>query len=211
MAKLLNKWKRFSLRSLFVLTTACCVFFGVWSVYVDPYRKESRALAEIHRAQGRATVQSAQGPNWQRWLVTTFLGDQAFAHVTDVELQGQQVDDAVLQSLTGLARLKSLSIAGASITDEGIEAIGSMKELQMLSLKYADISDQAAKTITTLPALKTLHLTGTNISDAAIPDLASLPQLSELFIRWTKISDAGARNLAAALPNCAVHHHALVD
>ena len=54
MAKLLSKLKRFSLRSLFVLMTACCVFFGVWSVYVDPYRKESRSLAEILRVQGRS-------------------------------------------------------------------------------------------------------------------------------------------------------------
>jgi hypothetical protein len=70
---------------------------------------------------------------------------------------------------------------------------------------------RAAKTLNTLPAIKTLHLTGTNITDAAIPDLASLRRLSKLFIRWTKISDAGARNLAAALPNCAIHHHALVE
>ena len=51
----------------------------------------------------------------QRWLVTTFQRFEAFVCVTDLELQGQQVDDAVLRSLTGLSHLQTLSIAEAPL------------------------------------------------------------------------------------------------
>ena len=40
-------------------------------------------------------------------------------------------------------------------------------------------------------------------------DLARQPAMKELFIRWTRITNEGADRLAKALPNCAVHHHAL--
>ena len=81
-----GRWKRFSLRTLFVFTTACCLLLGTWSAYVNPYRLQSRSLAEVNRLQGQSFIEPADGPAWQRWLVTALLGADSFVHVTTVDL-----------------------------------------------------------------------------------------------------------------------------
>jgi hypothetical protein len=211
MAMRLANWKRFSLRTLFVLMTACCLVFGIWSAYVNPYRMQYQSQGAVARLRGRAVMEVADGPRWQRWLVTRMLGENAFVHVTSVELAGQKTDDQALQSLAGLTHLKTLALADTRITDDGIAALRPMKQLTRLSLRYADISDGAVPHLNTLPALETVFLTGTNISDAAIPELAKHRRLSEIFVRWTRITNAGAERLSAAMPDCSIYHHALVE
>ena len=206
----LKSWKRFSLRSLFVLMTLCCLVFGLWAAYVNPYRLQANALALVNRLQGNAATSPAEGAAWNRWLVTAFLGDDAFVRVTEVDLAGRKVDDDDLRSLAGLILLKKLALDYTSVTDDGIAALRSMRDLEELSLRYTGVSDRGAAHIAALPKLKTMHLTGTELSDAAVDDLAQHDQLAELFIRWTHITSAGADRLAAALPDCAVHHHALM-
>src|SRR4051812_10842629 len=91
------KWKSFSLRTLFVLMTICCLVVGAWSVYVNPYRRQLQSLAVVNALQGVTAKTGAEGSAWHRWLVTNFLGDEAFMRVTFVDLNGRQVDDAALQ------------------------------------------------------------------------------------------------------------------
>ena len=79
-----NSWTRFSLRGLFILVTVCCLLLGAWSVYVNPFRQQARSVAALEPLQAEVTTSSVDGPGWQRWLVTTMLGD------------------AVLQGLAGL-------------------------------------------------------------------------------------------------------------
>ena len=55
-------WKRFSLRSLFVLMTLLCLVFGTWAAYVNPYRLQANSLAVVNRLQGNAAQSPAEGP-----------------------------------------------------------------------------------------------------------------------------------------------------
>ena len=201
--------KRFSLRTMFVLTTLVCVVVGMWSVYVNPFRRQLQSLAAVDRLQGNSAKMAAAGPTWQKWLVTTFLGDDAYVYVTEVDLANQKVSDADLRSLTGLTHLEKLSLDYTQITDDGAVALRSMPALKNLSMRYTGISDRSAEYLAALPALTNVYLTGTKLTDAAIENLGKERAAKELYIRWTKISDEGATRLAAALPNCAVYHHAL--
>lgn len=203
-------WKRFSLRTLFVLMTLCCLLAGTWSLYVNPYRLQLQSLAEVNRLQGNSAKTRAEASGWQRWLVTTFLGNDAFVYVTEVDLAGRKVDDAALRSLAGLKHLQKLSLDYTQITDDGAVVLRSMPELQNLSLRYTNVSDRSAEHLAALPNLRTAYLTGTKMTDAAVDNLARHSAMSELYIRWTQISNAGADRLAAALPHCAVYHHALM-
>jgi hypothetical protein len=205
----LTRLRSFSLRTLFILMTLCCLVVGTWSVYVNPYRMQLRSLATVYRLQGNAQKSNAEGSGWQRWLVKTSLGEDTFVYVTEVDLRGCQVDDAALRSLTGLAHVETLKLDLTQITDDGIGALRSMPLLKTLHLRHTKLSDPAAATLAALPRLETVYLTGTRLTDDAVSVLAERTTMTTIFIRWTKITNAGAARLAAALPRCAVHHHAL--
>jgi hypothetical protein len=205
-----DRWKRFSLRTLFVLMTAFCLLFGMWAVYVNPYRMQQRSLAVVNRLQGDSLSEPAEGPGWHRWLVTTMLGDEAFVHVTAVNLAGRKVDDKTLRSLADLIYCQHLALDYTKITDDGVAYLRSMRDLERVSLRFTDVTDRGAEYLVSLPKLTHALLMGTKISDAAVPILARNKNAKEIFIRWTRISNEGAERLRAALPDCQVFHHALV-
>lgn len=201
--------RRYSLRTLFLVMTLCCLVFGAWAAYVNPYRLQQRSLAAVNRLQGNVVKVPAQGPQWHVWLVTTLLGDEAFMYVTEVDLNNRKVSDADLNQLANLVHLRELSLDYAPVTDDGLAVLRSLPRLQHISLRYTKATDETARHLSNLPDLQSAHLTGTKITDAGIRTLYGHPQLVELFIRWTGVTDSGAERLAAALPNCAVYHHAL--
>src|SRR4051812_10427165 len=84
-------WRRFSLRTLFVLTTLVCLAAGMWSAIVNPYRVQLQSLAAVNRLHGTAVKEAFDRPAWHRWLVTSFLGKEAYFHVTFADLAGCQV------------------------------------------------------------------------------------------------------------------------
>jgi hypothetical protein len=202
---------RFSLRSLFILMTVCCLAFGLWSLYVAPYRQQLESRSVVNRLKGQLIPAMAEGPGWQRWLVTTLLGKDAFVRIVNVNLSNQPVDDDALRSLAGLCFLESLSLDHTNVTHKSLETLRAMPRLRELSLKYTNVSDRGAQQLGSLRNLQDLILTGTKISDASIDLLAQDLQLKTIYIRWTQISDSGAQRLRRALPNCKVYHHALAD
>jgi hypothetical protein len=191
--------------------TACCVLLSVWSVYVDPYRRQANSLAVVRELNGQFATAPAEGAVWQRWLVTTMLGPDSFIRVVRVDLTGLKVNDARLRSLTGLRHLTDLSLDYTAITDDGTATLTGMKQLSNVSLRYTDVTDRTAQHLQALPNLQRLVLTGTEVSDESVSHLAKHRWLAELFIRWTKITGAGADTLEVELPKCAIHHHALVE
>jgi Leucine rich repeat len=203
------RWRRFSLRSLFLLVSVCCLLLGGWSFYIDPFRMQAHSLAVAVRQQGDVVVVPASGPPWCRWIVAKMLGPDAFVEVVKLDLSRRPVDDAALRSLGGLIYLEKLDLDYTQITDASIPVLSSMPNLMSLSLRYDNLSDSSAPTLVKLANLQSLHLTGTHLSDSAVADLSRLPALNELYIRWTQISKAGAERLATSLPKCAVYFDAL--
>lgn len=205
-----TSWKRFSLRGLFVLMSVCCVVLGrLWSAYVNPYRRQAQSIAVLRRLPSDLTINPADGPAWQRWLVTTMLGEDTYVKVEAIALRGPRIDDDVMRELSGLHQLKSLVLEQTQVTDAGLSAVRSMRDLETLSLAYSLVTDRGIAELQSLPKLADLKLTGTQITDATVPELAKLPAAKVFFIRWTRISDVGADQLQAAAPQCAVYHQAL--
>jgi Leucine Rich repeat len=205
------RWKSFSLRALFVLMTVCCVVLEIWSAYVNPYRRQAQSLAEVQRLQGASTIDPAEGPAWQRWLIMTMLGEKAIVRVVKVDLTRRKVTDDDLTSIAGLTFLRELKLDYTNVTDDGIAALDSLRKLTDLSLRYTALSDHGLKSLGDLPHLQKLTATGTQITDAAADDLARLKTLSELYIRWTRITHSGADQIEKRLPNCAVYFHVSDD
>jgi hypothetical protein len=160
--------KRFSLRTLFVLMTLCCLVIGAWSVYVNPYRLQSQSLTVVNRLQGTYVLTAIDGPAWHRWLVTTFLGEEAFTDVASVDLSGREVDDDALRSLAGLTHLEGLKLDYTKVTDAGLSTLRAMPKLKEVSLRYTSVGDRGAAIIAAEPELHTAFLTGTKITDKAV-------------------------------------------
>jgi hypothetical protein len=203
----ITNWRRFSLRTLFVLMTLCCLAVGTWSAIVNPYRMQQQSLAKIQLAKANYGETTPNKPAWHRWLVTAFLDKKAYRHVTSVDLSHSAITDDDLRALSGLVFLEKLNLDYTQITDKGAAAIPSLRSLRELSLRYTQVGDNAAKHLVTTPSLTVLYLTGTPITDAAIPTLAKNQNLAELFIRWTKITNVGATKLATAMPHCIISHY----
>ena len=176
--------------------TLCCLVFGMWATYVNPYRMQLRSLAVVNRLQGVSSSDPAEGPGWHRWLVTTMLGKDAFVHVTAVNLAGMKVDDETLRSLSGLIYLQELALDYTKITDDGVAFLRSMHDLERVSLRFTDVTDRGVENLATLPKLSHIFLMGTKISDAAVPNLAKIQKATEVYIRWTRALHQGRGSLA---------------
>jgi Leucine-rich repeat (LRR) protein len=203
----LRSWKRFSIRTMFLLVSLIAATLGASAYLIDDFRQQARSLAVVQRLNGEAEFIPAHGPAWKRWLVTTMLGDDAFAEVAIVNLSGKKVDDATLEQLSGLRHLRELNLDNTQITDAGTHVLRSFAKLRLLSLRFTEISDESTETIAGLEGLIWLYLTHTQVSDASIDNLSKLKHLDELYVRWTNITDAGSEQLKKSLPGCAVFHH----
>lgn len=201
--------KRFSLRTLILAMTAACLLLGAWAMYVDPFRRQAQSLEVVHHLRGDTQIVAAEGSAWQRWLVTTALGEEQFVQVTGVDLSGRDVDDRSLAAMADLRFLQELNLDRTFVTDAGSSALQSFPELRVLSLRFTKLTDKSAEQIGSLQSLGYLYLTSTRFTDAAVPHLEKLDGLDELYVRWTSISDAGAERLRRALPHCDVFNHSL--
>jgi hypothetical protein len=203
------RWKSLSLKTLFILMTVFCLGVGAWSVYVNPYRLQAQSLAAVRRLQG-ATVQSAviESP-WQRWLVITFLGSDAYAHVTSVDLSKRQVSDDDLKLLTGLSHLEALNLDYTDVTDAAMPTLRAMPKLKDVSIRFTKVGDEGCRIIAAAPNLQVAHFTGTKITDNSLPELSKSQGLRQLYIRWTRVSTGAAQKLSGALPGCEIFHQPL--
>ena len=202
-----TRFLQFRLRTLMFFMLACSFSLGLWTVYVQPFRSQKLALDELTGSGCVVRVQPADGPAWQRWLVTTILGESAFADAVLVDFQGADADENTLSSLRYLPRLQHLLADHVPITDAVIASLGACTELRELSLRYNSIGDEALVVIARMPALEKLYLTGTQVSDQGLGRLRDMPNLEEVFVRWTHVTAKGAAELQDARPDCKVHFH----
>jgi hypothetical protein len=201
-----SRLRRFSLRGLLLLTTLCCVLLGVWSVAVEPYRRQSLAIATVADLQGRYATEAATGSPLSRWLVTTMLGDDKFVRLTAIDLQRTAANDETLAQLRGLRELTTLNLDRTDVTDDGLRVLASLPKLQSLSLCYTGITDAGLSILTTLPEdMREVALTGTRVTDASVPHFAGR-SIMDLYLRWTDVTPEGARRIKDVLRRGAVHY-----
>src|SRR4051812_40427054 len=99
-------WFRYSLRTLLIVVTIASAGFGWIGVKYRSVLRRRAAIETIRAAGGRASYGHEEsmfrtappGPAWLRW----YLGDDFFAEMFGVALQGDAVTDAALASLADL-------------------------------------------------------------------------------------------------------------
>ncbi|MCC6494290.1 MAG: hypothetical protein IT424_14860 [Pirellulales bacterium] len=208
-AALLLRASRFSLRSLLLLTVACCAVLGVWTVHVQPFRDQAASLKGVTEMGGTFETVRVDGPAWRRWIVQRMVGPDSYVHVRRVDLRGRTVSADGVSALAGLRFLENLYLDRAEVNDDAALALAPMQGLQELSLCYTGLSDQGLVRLGPMPHLRTLYLTGVPVSDASVDNLARHAELAEVYLRWTGFTASGVAELKARLPQCAVHHHQL--
>ncbi len=204
-----SHFTQFSLRTLFVLMTVCCMVMGIWTVYVHPYRQQTQAVALIEKYQGSVTSKEAEGSAWQRWLVVKLLGQDQYICITVADLRKTKPTPETLQSLGNLCFLEELYLDHTGMEDSYFASLSRLRQLKILSLRYTAVTDHGLESLSRLNPFEELYLTGTQISDPSIPRLTQLTNLRQLYVRWTGITPSGVERLQEALPRCAVHHHEL--
>lgn len=130
-------------------------------------------------------------------------GLRAVGRITTLEnldLRGATVDDAGVNHLGGLQRLKSIKFSGkdgrTEVTDAAMATLGQLKSLKVIALDFLPITDQGVAALAGLSQLRELYLAGTSVSDSAAETLAKFPELTKLRIASTRFGTAGLENIA---------------
>jgi Leucine-rich repeat (LRR) protein len=152
-----------------------------------------------------------------------------FAKQPDLELlhvaEFRELNDAIVDKLTGLKKLKTLNLINGGISDVAIKTIAAafpdlvgldvssnarltdvatreiakLKQLEILGLLFCNISDFGIMNIATLPKLRTLDIRGNmKIGDGGMKALAGIPTLRSLKHRNPEVSDEGIKAFIGA-------------
>ena len=183
-----RRFWQYSLRTLFVLVTVFCVWFG-WLTYKA--NEQRKAVAWVREMGGRAYYDyesfdelgmnigefEPPGPAW----LDRLLGVDYRQEVEGVDLVDTQAND--LTPLAGLKNLRWLAIRGTPVSD--LTLLARLTGLKELELEYTQVSDLTP--LAKLASLEVLFLSNTQVSD--ITPLAKLTSLQELYLDGTPVSD----------------------
>ncbi|HVC97535.1 MAG TPA: hypothetical protein VND64_27885 [Pirellulales bacterium] len=210
-----RRWAQFSLATMFVVVTLCCVGVASLGVSLHHKRRDRAAVAALRDL--RFSVQydweddshgppQAQppGPRWaRRWL-----GDDFFADVTYVSvIWGSHPDftDEHLASLRAFPRLESLRLSETAVSDAGLAQLTALPTMKQLDLSFTHISDTGLAHVTGLTGLEELNLMYCQVTDRGLAHLKSLAELKKLSLKGTLVTDEGVAELTHDLPNCKVY------
>lgn len=205
-----RRWRflpRFGLRWLLILTTVVCLGMTAWSIYIDPFRRQSVAVARIRQLGGEVGERTATGPDWQRWMVETFLGKGSFSEAHQVSLHEAEIHEDIRAQLGRLPFVEELKFDGAGIDDRTVAALMPGEHVKSLSLRYTRVTDASMNAAARFPHLETLMVTGADVTDAGLATLTASPALEQLFIRWTNVTDQGIADFRNKCPKCEVSFH----
>lgn len=183
---------QFSLRSLVVLVVVVAIPFCWLAVKMREAERQFWAVWTIKRADGivyydyqnaldrDVYVFGRQDPPAPAWLRTS-LGRDFFSEVGAIcSGDPERFDDAVLERVRSLKKLRWLFLCDTPVTDVGLE------------------------NLTGLTELKRVGLTNTQVTDAGLEQLNGLTSLQWLELSGTHVTAQGINRLQAALPNCEI-------
>lgn len=111
-----------------------------------------------------------------------------------VDTQSKSFNDADLEKLNGLNRLKALWIRDVPITGSGLAYLHDLAELEVLGLEGTQVVDGSLQHLQDMPRLMNLHLDRTPVTDAGLVHLVGT-RLTVLRLGGTKVTDAGLQHL----------------
>ena len=103
-------------------------------------------------------------------------------------------DDAAVEHLRDLTRLRTLDLAGSAVSGRGLEQFPLLTDLNLCGSR---IDDAGMSHLAKLSRLRALDVSSTPITGAGIDHLAGLPHLRDLDVSRTRLVGANLRHLAA--------------
>lgn len=114
-----------------------------------------------------------------------------------LSLEGTEMSDNGLKSLSHLGAIVSLNLSDIPITEAGVKSLCSIKNLADLDLSKTNLSKTGLEYLCkNRPTLRSVMIRNTNIGDASVPDILRLRNLQVLDISGTTITDSGFLKLA---------------
>ena len=214
-----------SLRTLFLLLTAGCIWLGVITKRARDQRAAVNRVLELGGSvsfdyefdKSGKRIKDAQPPGW-RWLRQR-IGDEYFREVRrvmldrtsatddDLRLIGKlratktlslnftNVGDSGLAHVRHLRILEYLGLAETRVTDKGIRCLENMDQLDSLILGYTDVGNEAVSSIIKLKRLQFVNLQSTRVTSDGVKELSRLPKLTGLCLSETAVDDAVAGSI----------------
>jgi hypothetical protein len=204
------------------LTAAC-----ILSITIPLQADEATAIAALREAGFRLKQTSdATEIGWGQpeWTPDTWQRLGEITSLTTLRGTARCADNAGLQVLVKLPRLKSLYLNASTFDDDGFAILAQVKSLETLALDHnGTITGAGASALKVLPHLKSLRFGGCmkftgegvqasaelaqleslqlhhcRVGDADLPSLARLPRLKSLFVSSQfdgRLTGAGLKNL----------------
>lgn len=120
-------------------------------------------------------------------------------------LEGQEINDAVMQYAGKLRGLIAIELIDTSITKTGMESLGLMRGLESIKLQKTDIGDDALEVFETLYQLSTIEIVNApNITSKSSLLFRNMRALRRLHLQGTGMNDQQIRQLGRDMPACAV-------
>ncbi len=201
-----RRWMQFSLRTVFILLTCFCVWFGF---KVNRARKQEAAVNALQELgcnitydyrldRDGAYIDPTPDPPRPQWL-RRLLSDHFFDDVVMVTVSDANDEKLRLAAtyLTQLTTLKSLQVSHSEITDTGIAHLCSLGQVRELWLGgNRSLTGKSIPHLSRLTNLRTLELWHANIDDDDLQYLRGLHSLEKLEISFTQVTDRGLHHLS---------------
>jgi hypothetical protein len=183
---------RFSLRTLFIVTTVIAVWLGLQCKRAREQQLAVDRIAELGGFVGYdfeygrdgARIKDATPAGWP-WL-RKIVGDHYFQRVVRVHLDERAVTDADLKLIGKLRHTTSLDLNDTDISDDGMAMLSSLSRLQYLGLARTRVSDAGLQHVEGFRDLKLLILEDTAVGDDGVRALTRLQRLEILVLSGTR-------------------------
>lgn len=123
------------------------------------------------------------------------IGDKAVADLCTqrglvmINLQGLDLTDEGIKSLSHLTKLRRLNISDTLVTEKGLAVLQNMPALNHLNLSRITLGDAVAERLYPLKNLKHLDLTGTQLKDRTVMRFPRFEYLHSLVLRRNNLTD----------------------
>ncbi len=158
---------------------------------VDAMAKETKRLGDMLKAHETLRSTGAK-------LESRTKGTQ----ITNVDLRGIEITDALAEQVVLLGELEKLTINESAMSIAGWQHLGKIASLQQLDLRDCPIGNEQFQAIVSgMPNLKAIRLSGTSgrttVDDAGLAALAQTSALKVLALDGLWITDAGLTHVLA--------------